>query len=295
MKYEQFVCATKEKVELMVGKDMRVEFHTALKNNGKEKIGLAIKDEKVNITPVIYLEEYFEIYESGDTIHNIAQSIITIYDKVRLYDSWNTEDYLEYSKIKNTLACKLINYEANKKLLKEVPHIKYLDLAIVFYNLVHGSMEGSTTMLLKTEHMKSWGVSIEKLYKETLSNTVKMLPAKFENMNSVINELLDECEIEKLDEQPIRMYVLSNEIRNFGASCILYPEELKRIGTIIGGNYYILPSSIHEVIVMPEKIAPSREELKELIQGVNIEAVEEEEILSDHPYYYDCEKKTLLY
>ena len=91
------------------------------------------------------------------------------------------------------------------------------------------------------------------------------------------------------------LYVLTNQIRSFGASVILYDGCLEMIGKYLGDNYFVLPSSIHEVIIMPEKKAPwGGVGLSEMVQEINRTQVDDEDVLSDYAYYYDCEKKKLL-
>ena len=90
------------------------------------------------------------------------------------------------------------------------------------------------------------------------------------------------------------MYVLSNRIRSYGSAAILYDRRLEGIGMYLKSNYYVLPSSIHEVIIIPEKAAPGKEPLSQMVGEINRTQVAEEEILSDHAYYYDREKKRLI-
>ena len=89
------------------------------------------------------------------------------------------------------------------------------------------------------------------------------------------------------------MFVLTNSFRSLGAACILYDELLTQLGNFLKENYYILPSSIHEVIIIPESQAPNKDTLNEMVQEVNETQVEPEDVLSDHVYFYNCEKKEL--
>ncbi len=90
------------------------------------------------------------------------------------------------------------------------------------------------------------------------------------------------------------MFVLTNSLRSFGAVCILYEDILFHIGNLLRENFYILPSSIHEVIIIPESQAPCKETLNEMIVEINESQVEREEVLSDHVYYYNREMKDLI-
>ncbi len=301
MNYNEFVCAVKREVEELVGRDMRVELHTAMKNNGKERVGLAISEERVNVSPAIYLDEYYDMWKEGKTIREIANHMVELYDTVRFHQSWNVEEFHKYEAIKGKMACKLINYEQNRELLQDTPHIKYIDLAIVFYLLVDISSQGTSTMLIKKMHQEAWGVTVEELYRNAMTNMEKMLPFCFQTMSSVVNELIEEKnEVEVQEEWKVvkkeeRMYVLSNKERNFGAATLLYKGKLALIGKLLEEDFYILPSSVHEVIILPISKAPDRNEIDLMIRDINETQVMDEEVLSNHSYYYDCKRGMVLY
>ena len=89
------------------------------------------------------------------------------------------------------------------------------------------------------------------------------------------------------------MYVMSNEENSFGAVCIFYDGVLEMVYQTIRENFYIIPSSVHEVIILAESMAPKKKEIEETIRDINETQVEDEEVLSDHVYYYKKKKKTL--
>ncbi len=295
MNYDEFVRTMKEVVEQLVRKDMRVEIRTTLKNNGKELVGLSITDSEINITPAIYLEDFYEMYQNGDSIEKLGTIIGDIYKKVKCNQSIDVQQYSDYSQMKDKVLCKLINMGKNKKLLEEIPHIKYLDLAIVFYILLDSNNNGLTTMLVRNFQIVDWKINKEELFQKAIENGKRLVPAEFCEMKDVIGELINQVTLEEEEQCLIPMYVLSNSMRNLGAASILYDNLLKEIGEKIDENYFILPSSIHEWIVMGESKAPTIQELTEMIQEINATQVADEEVLSDHPYYYDRIKETLLY
>ena len=90
------------------------------------------------------------------------------------------------------------------------------------------------------------------------------------------------------------MYVLTNKQKMFGAGVIFYPGILELIESILGDHFYILPSSVHECILVPDQGQYSRIELKRMVKEVNDSQVEDEEILSYEIYYYDCKKEALM-
>lgn len=292
MDYQQFVTVIKEKVALLLGDGMSLHIHTTLKNNGRERVGLTVSDEKVNLYPTIYLEEFYGQYQNGLSPEAIAESIVHVYHEIKFEHSWHVNSIKDFSVIKSKIVYKLIHAEKNEVLLRNLPHVLYRDLAIVFYVLFDVDESGIATIPITTELMNLWNTNLEGLFRLACKNTAKLLPATFKPMRVVIEELLgNECEDTILEDDI--MFVLSNPLRNFGAACILYDGVLEQIGIDLDENYYILPSSIHETIIIPESKSPCREDLIEMIVEINETQVDAEEVLSNDVYYYDCNKKAL--
>ena len=291
MNYQQFVIVVKEKVALVLGNGMNLQIHTALKNNGKERVGLTISDKRVNISPTIYLEEYFKQFQNGNSIENITESILDVYHEVKFEHAWHVHTIKDFRLMQHKIVYKLIHAGKNETLLQDIPYIAYLDFAIVFYILFEVDESGTATIPITHELIQVWGVSLDEIHQNAFRNTPVLLPANFKPMQVVIDELMGTNYSEECSED--LMYVLTNSLRSFGAACILYDGMLEKIGEEIGENYYILPSSIHEMIIVPESNSPSRAHLNEMITEVNQTQVDEEEFLSDCVYYYDRKTRTL--
>ena len=157
-----------------------------------------------------------------------------------------------YDFVKGRIIYRLVNRERNRKLLEDVPYKEYLDLAIVYYVLLEMDEYGMASMLVRREHLKMWKVSEEDIYYRACKNTQKLLPYDFSTMRSVIMELLEIGR--EIEEQTGKMYILSNVMRSYGACAMMYPDLLRKIGEELEENYYILPSSVHETIIVAQDI-----------------------------------------
>lgn len=290
MTYYQFVEAVETKVKEVVDTEVTVGVHTAEKMNGVTKKGIILSKEGVNVSPTIYLEEYFGQYQHGKSVEQIVHDILNLYREVKCEKSWNVDKIQTFSLIENKIVYRVIHYEKNRELLENVPYVRFLDLAITFCVLLEVTEHGTATMMVRNEHLEMWNVTKEVLYENACRNTEKLLPYSFQTMNAVVEELTGMPVYEEDDV----LYVLTNCIRSFGAATMLYKDRLRRIGEYLRENYYILPSSIHEVIIVPESIAPFRGVLNRMVEEINETQLEEEEILSDHAYYYDCKKGCLM-
>ncbi len=290
MTYYQFVKAVEMNVKEGVEDGISVGLHTAEKNNGVMKCGVILSREGINISPTIYLEEYYQQFQNGITLKRIAEDIIRLYYEVRFEKSWDENRIQTFSEVKDKIVYRVINYQENQNMLLEVPHVRYLDLAVTFHVLLEISQKGTASMMIRNEHLKLWKVTKDEVYGYAKRNTERILPYEFQTMNSVIEELTGE----KLQEQEDILYVLSNSIRSYGAATILYERRLESIGEYLQDNYYVLPSSVHEVIILPEQYATDKESLSQMVAEINLTQVQDEEVLENHAYYYDRGKKQLM-
>lgn len=297
MSYERFVEKIAEIIREKVKEPLNLSIHTTIKNNGYERKGITFSEKGINISPTIYLEEYYEKFIRGSDAESLAEQVLGMYYKVRVKHTWKEDAVQDYQNIKDKIIYKLVNRERNRELLSLVPHEDYLDLTVLFFVMVDIDEAGGqmATMLIRNEHLVWWKVSAEEIRRRAEINTEKLLPYEFSAMCMVIEEMLGDRDVgdeewRKLREQE-SMYVLTNHIRSGGASVLLYTGRLEAIGAYFKENFYILPSSIHEVIIIPESRALPREEMECVIREVNETQVQAEEFLSDHAYYYDREKK----
>ena len=139
------------------------------------------------------------------------------------------------------------------------------------------------SMMVRAEHMDMWKVTEEDLYYRASKNTQELLPYEFAPMRTVIEELLGLG----MEEGPAeKMYILSNEMRSYGAAALIYPDCLRKIAGVVGENFFVIPSSVHELLLVSAEDVWSAQEMTEMIRCVNQTGVAPEEILSDHVYIY---------
>lgn len=300
MDYQNFLSAVERGMNERLSEDITVRIHTTVKNNGLKKQGITIEKKDVNISPTIYLEEFFSQYQKGRSLEEILKKIDHFYHEVRYEESLDVEAIQNYANLKDKVMFKLINKEKNQALLETVPYVEYQDLVLVFYVLLDIRKGGSATITVTNAMMKQWGVEVKDLYELAQMNGRRLLPATLIPIQEVIDELVniycaeDENtpeEAEVVDE----MYVLSNEIRSLGAAVIAYDHVLEMIAEELKSGFYLIPSSIHEMIVIVESENTYRKAIDETIVEVNETQVEPDEILSNHAYYYDRVSKTLYF
>lgn len=286
LKYQEFVEAVKEKVKGKAGEETTIKMNSVLKNNSVYLDGLSIMEKGSNISPTIYLNDYYEDYKEGKELNEIADTILEVHNHNKVTLDFDIDFFTEFDLIKDRIVYKLISYEKNLTLLEQVPHMVFLDLAIVFYCLVSHDSIGNMTILVYNNHKKLWNITTETLFHIAAENTPRMLNCQIQNMEEVIMEMLEDGQYDQELQEKDSMYIISNVKKLNGAICILYQDVLKNLSEQLNSDLYILPSSVHETIVVPVSESYPREKLEEMVQEVNETQVAREDILSGKVYIY---------
>lgn len=287
-------------VMVKLGQEYNVSIEKMVKNNNRELIGLQIRKIGEQIAPVFYLDGYFE--DSRYTISEVVDEVVSSVSQAHGI----SEDFgplLDYAEVRDKLRFKVINYDANQEQLKDIPHIKYLDLAIVFYLLLEESKEGQMTTVIHNEVKDLWEVTDQQLYIDSMNNMMDYMPARLENMSEVMKEIAKESMGDEYDEELFDlffdvpndkdMYVLSNHSKSMGAACMLYESVLKEFSDKLDSNLIILPSSVHEIILIRQIEGMAYEDCSYMVKDINMHEVPIQDRLSNSVYLYDRKKREL--
>lgn len=309
MDYEKFKLSAKSALREYFGEKVSVSLQQITKNNNTQLDGLMIEDGSVNITPTIFLNYHYEDYLAGKPFSSVLDDIIASYRENLPSQSMDLSFFTDYQKVKHQIIYKVINYAQNEEQLKDLPHFRYLDLAVVFCCFMPDPKNGNATILIHNHHLSLWGVTADALHELAQKNTPLLLPHDLSNLEDVLkfactehclpDDMADRPNLQNLlgetsaDNEIPPLYILSNAERYYGASVLLYPRLLSCIGRLLDSDLYILPSSVHEILLLPKSSCPHTKGLNCIIQEVNGQHVSREEILSDHFYYYDRKTDTL--
>lgn len=290
MEYKEFVEYIKMNAGYIAGEGGNITINHVIKNNGCEMDGLVIMEKGKDIAPTIYLDSFYELYTNGENIKNIIRQIEVIYEQNKNNVTFDVNILKHFDTIKDKIVYKVVNYRSNEKLLEQVPHKRILDLAVVFYCLLDNEYGRSATALIYNNNLKNWNVTIDDVYKAALKNTPDLLHSKISSMAALFEKCgvnVDGEEVDLKDYVPSDMYVLTNESKLNGAACILYENVLYDFAQKLGADLYILPSSVHEVILLPKLSMFEKDELVNMVKEINTEGVAADEVLSDHVYEYN--------
>ena len=293
MRYQKFIETVKEHIQQELQKP--VHLFPVLKNNGSIYDGLVILDPILNISPTIYLNPYYHRYLDGVSMEDIYEDILNTYHENLPDEDFDVSVFRDYDKARERIVMKLINAKKNEQLLKKVPHILIYDLAIVFLCSVSDFMNEYATILIHNQHIKMWNISLEDLYEVAKDNSPRILAPRLDNLHDVFAYITDES-LPFLEA--LNMHILTNYLKIHGATCMVYPGLLEEIAEVFEDDLIIIPSSIHETLVFPKENLPdeySIEHLNDMIQEVNETQLTDDEILSDHIYWYHRNTKEISY
>ena len=292
MEYREFLENVRKEVESRYDSNVSVTLNHVMKNNGTELDRITIMEKDKNIAPTIYINSFYDRYREGVSLKAVVSEIIRIYNQNKNSININADYFENYENVRKTIVYKLVNYQKNKKLLEDVPYKRVLDLAVVFYCLIEQRKGVSATALIHNEHLRIWNVTEDEIYNDALKNTPVLLAGSIVPMSKILSEIAGTAPVDN-DEKVCEytgediLYVLTNSSRVNGAACILYDNLLKKFANDVHSDLYILPSSVHEVIIVPKKNAFDKSELADMVREVNEQGVSQDEILSDNVYEYN--------
>ena len=291
MNYQEFVGSVTGFLRESLPGGTRLQLIPLEKNNGIIMDGLSVRKEGKRVAPMIYLDSYYREYLDGRSLRGICDQILECCEDSDFEEHFDVDFFREPERVRPTVAYRLINYEKNRELLQEIPHLPFLNLAVVFYSLLTDTPVGHATVLIRNSHLELWGKNTSWLYEAAKENTEKLLPKRLVSMEDMIYELSEGRQEPEYAGVP--MYVLTNSRKSFGAACLLYDGVLGECFRRLEESYYLIPSSVHEVILIPASAVGDSRELCALVQEMNRTQVRSTEVLSDTVYLYSEETRRL--
>lgn len=271
-------------IKVKLGDYYKVTLNPVTKNNGLNLLGLLIQKHNNAICPNIYLDDYYKQSLRGRSFEDIVEDILETYANSMMNTNLSLDWLQDKESFLSKVAYKLVNRDLNENLLESVPYIPIVgDLVKVFYLTVTMGEE-SGTILIHNGLMENAGVTLEELDTSANINTPALYPFEFETMENVLSGFLSNNESKG---NPLGMYVLSNVQKVFGASTLCYKGLLDKICEKLKSSIYIIPSSIHELIILSSEHCESVPFLNALIRETNTTHVSQDELLSNHLYYYN--------
>lgn len=302
MNYLDFCENVKLKLQELVDDSTTVRVQKVLKNNNVVRYAAIISEEKSTISPSIYLENYYSDYINGQSLSQICSDILYMHEKYKDGIDFNIDNYFDYNYVKDKLYLKVINKAKNEEFLKNIPYREFCDLALIVYIALEEAKNGQATITVNNRNLETWNVTKEQVFDAAFMNAYENTPPRLEKITTVMRELLKEKFLDMQDEEVEEeidriidlmeenddrgMYVLTNSIKLNGACYIVYEEYLRKFANSINSDLYILPSSIHEILLIPMDCGVDKKELENMVHDINIAELSPGEVLSDNVYEF---------
>ncbi len=291
MEISVFGTKVQRAVSEALGEEYIVELKEVQKNNGVILQGLVIRREEENIMPTIYLNSFLKAYEQGVTFADIIRKIVSVYRNDATGKNIDLSFFYDFENVKDRICFRLVNRDRNEEFLTKVPFIPILDMAACFYYAYDEEGVVNGVIPIYHSHLEVWEVTDRELFECAVKNTPRIFPCEIMPMKNALREMLQKLEemgedMERKLEKILPMMILTNSRKTYGACCIMYPKLLERLAATVGEDYYLIPSSVHEFILLPVSQDRTAEELKAMIREVNSKEIPAEDVLSDSLYLY---------
>ena len=297
--FEEFVENVKDRIkDYLPGKyeDAVIEVSRHEKIN-ESYLGMCVWTGGNAASPILNLEMYYALCQGGLTgMEDVIRRMADIVQENTIPVDLSL--VTDYGRTKENLFIRVCDAGRNGELLKNIPHTRIDDLAVTYHILRSIDAGGMSSMTVTSQMMTDLGITKEQLHQDAIENSPRLFPPMIENIGTMLRlfemkaaglEEEDISEIRKTMDQDMQipMLVVTNREQINGASALFYPGILDQVGEMMGEGYFILPSSVHEWIIVPDREGFDANEMQVMIMDANQNAVTPDIQLGDEAYHYD--------
>ena len=314
MDFNEFREKVKETLPDFLTDDLRnaeIKDTAVNKLQGESYSGISVTPEGSSVGVSINLEDAFLDYQTGDqftaVMNRLADTLVGTLGEREQFDLGFLSDY---SAVKEMLTMEVVGKDQNAEMLQSVPHQEMEDLAAVYRIDLGDTENGNATVLITNEMLRNYGITPDQLHQDAIDAAHQTMKYSIRGMDEVLMGMAQSMGIDQ--EQPVMfsspLYVATTERDMFGAgvlcakgikdkSCCIWQETARSgnaalpLAEKLDGNFYVLPSSVHEILLLPDRFAPEYQLLKEMVQDVNANEVDPKDRLSDNVYHYDAKER----
>lgn len=293
MNYDQFL----ENISADIKESLEPEFgplHTEIKDveklSGRSYTGLMIRKEAEDIAMSMNLTQRFDQLQQGRPYIAISNEVIgEVAHHMENMPSISVEQFTSYESIKAHLTMEVVGTKENRDMLRQIPHKEMADISVVYRYELGKSSQGSMSTLITNEMLSRFGISPEQLHEDVAKSAPEINPPTLRPMFDVLADMAGPG----MGMPPMGppFYVATTLEPQNGACVIAYPGFLEYAKDIIGDQLFILPSSRHEVLILPDNGEFETANLLDMVCTINRLEVAPEDRLTDNVYHYDGEDR----
>ena len=292
---EQFVADVKDRLAEQ-GADVKVSVNEVNKLNESYE-AITVTPEGSNIGVNMSLEKFYDAVQDGTPYDSVVDKAVDVINNgIDKRPEIDVESLTDYSQMKEKLAMEVVSAEANKDMLQNVPHQNMEDMAVVYRFVLNSDEDGRASILVTNQILDHMGVTPEQLHADAMENAPQIKPAEIKGMSEVMAEMMGYDQAAMMGIVPVapedeQMFVATVPDKVHGAGVLAYQDFMDQAAERVGGDFFILPSSIHEVLIVPDNGKMDLKELENMVKEVNETQVAPADKLTDSVYHYDSKEK----
>lgn len=270
-----------------------IDFQKVNKLQGQSYEGISVMPEGSNVAVTLNLAPFYERIKE-DTPFCEAMTAIehSVSEAVHNMPRFDVHTLTHYAQMKDSLTLQMIPIAGNDELLADIPHqVVAEDMAVVYRFEIESSERGTSSILVTNNLLKSYGMNQTQLHMDAAEAAVQHRPATLRNMNDVMRDIMGDLGASLIPAEPSPMWVGTVEGGVNGACVIQYPGFLEQAAETLGGDFFILPSSIHEVLLIPDDGSMELGALEQMVRDVNEMQVAPQDRLTDSVFRYDSKAR----
>ncbi len=292
---EQFIEDLKDRLYEQ-GAEVNISVHEVNKlNESYEAITVTPEDSNIGVN--IGIDKFYGAVQDGTPYEDVVDKAVSVIGKgIEERPEIDVASLTDYSQMKEKLAMEVVSAEANKEMLETVPHQNMEDMAVVYRFVLNSDDEGRASILVTNQILESMGVTPEQLHADAMENAPQIKPAEIKGMSEVMAEMMGIEQAEMMGLVPMdpkdeQMFVATVPDKVHGAGVLAYQNFMDQAAERVGGDFFILPSSIHEVLIVPDNGKMDLKDLESMVKEVNATQVAPADKLTDSVYHYDSQAK----
>ena len=288
--YDEFLDFAKDAARV-IAPDAEIKTQKVDKLQGESYVGISVRPENSNAAVTMNLHNLFDkVRENPKRLAAVMSEFLSALDEaIRNIPKIDADRLMDYEQVKSQLVMQVIPVGPNRERLSQIPHKTIEDIAVVYRIDVSDDRHQNASSLVTNNMLECFGVTPEQLHRDAVASQVDHCPPTLRNMSEVLAEMTGSSDFLDMPESPL--WVASVEGGIHGAAAVQVPEFMDQAAEKLGGDFFVLPSSIHECLFVPDNGELRRPQLEEMVRSVNADEVSEADFLSDSVYHYDADAR----
>ena len=292
---ERFVEDVKDRLADQ-GADVKVRVNEVNKlNESYEAITVTPEDSDIGVN--MSIQKFYDAMQDGTSYDYVVDKAVDVFSKgIEQKPDIDVASLTDYSQMKEKLTMEVVSAEANKEMLENLPHQNMEDMAVVYRFILSSDDEWRASVLVTNQILENMGITPEQLHADAIENAPQIKPAEIKGMSEVMAEMMGVEQAEMMGIIPVapedeQMFVATVPDKVHGAGVLAYQDFMDQAAERVGGDFFILPSSIHEILIVPDNGQMQLKDLESMVKEVNETQVAPADKLTDSVYHYDSKEK----